>query len=234
MRIVEMNWMQVEEQIRRDDRVVLPLGSVEQHGYLSLGVDALLAERVAVEAAEPLGVPVYPAQPYGLAPYFRDFPGSMSLRVETYVRLIRDLLNSLYGTGFRRILLVNGHGGNSPAGALAGEWMADHTDGRVRFYNWWNAPATTAAVRSFDPSYSHASWMENFPWTRLAGVGLPDGEKRMTDPVRLGLLRPDEVRSVLGDGNYGGRYQRPDEEMLEIWRTGVEETRAALEGPWSD
>src|SRR5919201_13347 len=56
MHIRGLNWMQVEEYLTRDDRVVLPLGSTEQHGYLSLETDNILAERVSVEAAEPLGV----------------------------------------------------------------------------------------------------------------------------------------------------------------------------------
>jgi creatinine amidohydrolase len=76
--------------------------------------------------------------------------------------------------------------------------------------------------------------MENFPWTRLVNVAMPDIEKPMTDPLRLGLLTPREVRAYLVDGNYGGRYQRPDAEMLTIWAEGVAETRAAIEGPWED
>lgn len=232
MRIAEMNWMQVEEYLRRDDRVAVPLGSVEQHGYLSLAVDAILSERVAVEAADPLGVPVYPAQPYGVTPYFRGFPGSVTLRVSTYIAVIRDILDGLHEAGFRRILLVNGHGGNAPAGTIATEWMADHAGTRVRFHNWWNAPRTIQKVISYDRDFSHASWMENFPWTRLPGIAVPDGRKDMTDGVRMGTMHPREVRTYLGDGNYGGRYVRPDEEMLEIWRCGVEETREALEGPW--
>ena len=56
MRIRECNWMQVEEYLERDDRIVVPLGSTEQHGYLSLETDNVLAERVSAEAAEPLGV----------------------------------------------------------------------------------------------------------------------------------------------------------------------------------
>lgn len=233
MRIVDMNWMQVADYLRRDDRVAVPLGSIEQHGYLSLGVDQILSERVSVEAAEPLGVPVYPALPYGVTPYFRAFPGSVTLRVSTYIAVIRDILDGLSEAGFRRILLVNGHGGNAPAGALATEWMADNAGTQVRFYNWWNAPRTIERVKSFDPDYSHASWMENFPWTRLADVAVPDGKKAMADHLRMSMMHPKEVREYLGDGNYGGRYQRSDEELLEIWRTGVEETRAALEGPWS-
>ena len=60
MRIADMNWMQVEDYLKRNDRCVLPLGSTEQHAQLSLCVDAILSERVSIEAAEPLGVPVYP------------------------------------------------------------------------------------------------------------------------------------------------------------------------------
>ena len=56
MRITDMNWMQVEEYLKQDDRAVLPLGSTEQHAYLSLGVDSILASRVAEDAAAPLAV----------------------------------------------------------------------------------------------------------------------------------------------------------------------------------
>ena len=157
MRVHDMNWMQVEEYLRSDDRVVLPLGSTEQHGHLSLGVDVILSERVSAEAAEPLGVPVMPSLPYGLTPYFAAYPGSPSLRVGTYVAVVRDLLDTLYGQGFRRILIVNGHGGNSPAAGLAPEFMADRPDAQVVFHNWWNGPRTWAVVQSIDSDASHAS-----------------------------------------------------------------------------
>src|SRR3954451_5273226 len=119
MRIFERNWMQMEQYLERDDRIVLPLGSTEQHGYLSLGTDNILAERVSLEAAEPLGVPVLAVLPYGLTPAFAAFPGSPSIRLETFAALLRDLLDSLYGQGFRRFLLVNGHGGHTPGGSPA-------------------------------------------------------------------------------------------------------------------
>src|SRR2546430_12898822 len=128
MRIRDLNWMQVEESLARDDRVVVPVGSTEQHGYLSLETDNIIAERVSAEAAEPLGVLVLPVLPYGLTPSFAAFPGSPSLRLETFVAVLRDLLDSLYGQGFRRFLLVNGHGGNVPAGSLAREGTAAHPE----------------------------------------------------------------------------------------------------------
>src|SRR3979411_2200657 len=86
-----MNWMAVEAYLQRDDRAVVPLGSTEQHAYLSLATDAILAERVAVEAAEPLGIPVFPALSYGITPYFLAFPGSVSLRISTYVAVLRPV-----------------------------------------------------------------------------------------------------------------------------------------------
>src|SRR5262245_5164866 len=122
MRITEMHWQQVADYLDSDDRAVLALGSTEQHAYLSLSVDSILSERVASEAAAPLGVPVFPVLAYGVTPYFRSFPGTLSLRVATYVQVIRDLLDGLAEHGFRRILLVNGHGGNMPAQSLAAEW----------------------------------------------------------------------------------------------------------------
>src|ERR1039458_4876817 len=65
-----MNWMQVEAYLQHDDRAVLPLGSTEQHSHLRLTVDCILPERVAADAAEPLGVPVFPVVAYGVTPYF--------------------------------------------------------------------------------------------------------------------------------------------------------------------
>jgi creatinine amidohydrolase len=232
MRISDMNWQQVEAYLAHDDRAVLPLGSTEQHAYLSLSVDSILSERVSVAAAEPLGVPVFPVLAYGITPAFRAYPGTLTLRVETYLRVVRELLDSLAASGFRRIVLVNGHGGNIPAQGLVGEWLADHPGLHVRFHNWWNAPRTWAKVQAIDPVASHASWMENFPWTRLADVAQPDQQKPMTDLDRLRQLGPAEARALLGDGNFGGRYQRPDADMQAIWDVAVAETRVVIDGPW--
>lgn len=233
MKIAEMNWMQLETYLKRDNRCVLPLGSTEQHGYLSLSVDSILSERVGLEAAEPLGIPVFPVQPYGITPYFRAYPGSITLRVSTYLSLVRDILDGLHEQGFRRILVVNGHGGNSPAQGFVGEWMADHPDAQVMFHNWWNAPKTWAKVQEIDSQASHASWMENFPWTRLAHVESPKAQKPMSELSRLRLLGPKQLREYLGDGNYGGFYERPDADVLAIWQVAVEETRELLEKGWA-
>lgn len=232
MRIAQSNWMQVERYLASDDRCVLPIGSVEQHGYLSLATDALLSERVAAEAAEPLGVPVFPVLSYGFTPYFSAYPGTVSLKLATYVALVRDLIASLHGQGFRRVVVVNGHGGNAPAASVAAELMAEMPELQVKFHNWWNAPRTLAFVKALEPASSHASWMENLPWTRLTEVAMPATVKPPVDGQRYALLNPRQARDLVGDGNFGGSYARSDDEVLKMWAIAVEETRELIEGPW--
>lgn len=228
MRIADMDWRMVDDWTCADDRCVLPLGSVEQHAGLSLATDAILAERVAVEAAEPTGVPVFPVQAFGVSPYFQAFPGSITLRVETYGALMRDVLDSLKRGGFRRILVVNGHGGNAPGAAVAREWLMDNPDCRVRWHDWWRAPRTWEKVMATDPVAGHGGWMENFPWTRLATTPT-EGAKASVDLTRLATLAPFEARTLLEDGSFGGAVARDDAEMRAIWAVAVEETRALLE-----
>ena len=234
MRLFDANWMQIESYLRRDDRIVLPTGSTEQHGFLSLGTDAILAERVAQEAAEPLGIPVLPALPFGMAPYFAAYPGSMSLRITTYIEVLRDLLDGLAGQGFRRIAIVNGHGGNAPVSGFIREWICQPRPERVQvlFHSWYNAPRTAAAASQFDRDQMHGGWVENFAWTRVAGAQPPSQPAPVVQP-RIGGLNPAAVRAAAPDGVLGGAYARPDEDMQVVWDAGVAEVRALLEDGWT-
>ena len=232
MQVAAMNWMQVEAALKKDDRCVLPVGSVEQHGYLSLATDAVLAERVALAAAEPLGVPVFPALAYGYTPSFTAYPGTVTLSLDTYLAVMRDLLQSLLRQGFRRIVVVNGHGGNAPAAGVAGELMSHWPDLQLKFHNWWNAPRTWACVQALDTDSSHASWMESLPWTRVPGVTVPAGRKAPVNSLLASLLDPPRLRALVGDGNFGGAYERPDADVMRMWSIAVEETRELIEGPW--
>lgn len=232
MNISNMNWMQVEEYLKTDDRCLLPLGSTEQHAYLSLSVDAILSSKLANDVAEPLGMPVYPVMPFGLAQQWVAFPGTVTLRIETYLAVIRDVLDSIRRAGFRRILIVNGHGGNSPGMGMVKEWMMDNADSQVKWHNWWNAPKTWEKVQEIDPNGSHASWMENFPWTRLEGIELPDHQKPMANMSKMAVLNSQGTRDYLVDGNMGGLYQRADDEMLALWEVAIAETTALIEEGW--
>ncbi|MET3807092.1 creatinine amidohydrolase [Nakamurella sp. UYEF19] len=235
MRLFDFNWQQVQDYLQHDDRVVLPIGSTEQHGLLSLGTDAILAERVAVEAAEPLGLPVLPVLPFGMAPYFSAFPGSLTLRMTTYVAVVRDLLDTLSGQGFRRIAVVNGHGGNAPVLGAIREWVSEPRDHRMQvvFTSWYAAPKVAALAESHEADPTHGGWFENFPWTRLPGVAMPEGPKPHTSRDLVAQSSAADLRELLGDGSFGGSYELPDEIMTEIWRTGVAEVRELLETGWA-
>jgi creatinine amidohydrolase len=231
MRIADLNWSQVERLLEKEDRAVLPVGSTEQHAYLSLATDNILADRVAAEAAEPLGVPVFPAVHYGLTPGFMAYPGTVTLSPGTFDALLRDVIGGIHGHGFKRVMVLNGHGGNRPAWEGLKQW-ADARSLKLLIHDWWAGPKFLAKVRSFDTVASHASWMENFPWTRLPAVALPRVGKPLIDFDHLKSLDPAGARAYLEDGSFGGRYQRPDDELYAIWRAGVEETRELLETGW--
>ncbi len=235
MRLFDANWQQVDAYLDSDDRVVLPIGSTEQHGFLSLGTDAILAERVALEAAEPLGIPVLPVLPFGMAPYFSAFPGSLTLRLSTYVAVVRDLLDTLSEQGFRRIAIVNGHGGNAPVTGAIREWLAQDHGARMQvvFSSWYAAPKVAALAASFEDSPTHGGWFENFPWTRLAGVGMPTEAKAHVPPDVVAQATPADLRELTGDGSFGGSYALSDEIMDQIWQTGVLEVRELLQSGWA-
>jgi len=103
---------------------------------------------------------------------------------------------------------------------------------RAASYISWNAPRAWAPEQAIDPVASHASWMESFSWTRLAGVAAPEGAKPPIDPAAIAGRHAASIRGLLGDGVFAGRHHRGDEEMEAIWRVAVEETRALLEHGW--
>ena len=108
--IHELKSPEVQTYLEKDDVVLLPIGSTEQHGkHLPLMTDAAQAVAVAEGVAERTGVLVAPPLWYGWSPFHLCYPGSFSLRPETLASVVEDVVNSLVHGGFKRVIIVSGH-----------------------------------------------------------------------------------------------------------------------------
>jgi creatinine amidohydrolase len=160
------------------------------------------------------------------------YPGTVTVSPTTYERLLTEVLGSLRRHGLRRIAIVNGHGGNTPARPSAEAWARRRKGVELRWHDWWKAPRTRSAIDAIDPEASHASWMESFPWTRVPGAKPSSEHKPRVDLSDVSDISPAKFRELIGDGSFGGYYERPDDEMRAIWQIAVEETRAVLSDGW--
>ncbi len=224
MRYEDLNWMDVEGYLEKDDRVMVVLGACEQHAYLSLLTDVRIPQALADAAAQQTGVMVAPAVPFGASPYFLDYPGTLSIRLETLFALVEDLVGSLYRQGFRKILFLNGHGGNTPVKTRLQELVNEYPDLRLRWYAWWLADSVqqVAAAHSLEPS--HANWLEAFPFTRL--VEMPSEPKPF--PRSDDLLDAAQFRALFGDGSFGGPYLAPDAVMDALFSAALQDVLRLL------
>ena len=224
MRFDELNWFDVENYLKREDRLILILGATEQHGYLSLLSDVRIPQALADAASQQTGVLIAPPLNCGCSHYFLAYPGTLSLRVSTLLDLTEDLVRSAYRHGFRRLLVLNGHGGNAPARGRLYE-LADVLPGlRLAWYEWWLANSVGEVARRHGLKPYHASWLEAFAFTQVCD--LPEGEKQ---PPRVpGLMGADEARQIYGDGVFGGPYRAAPEVMQEIFDAALQDVLQLL------
>lgn len=133
---------QVAAYLKKDQRIILPIGSTEQHGPVPItGIDHISATGIAYAVSQLTGVLCAPPLNYGMAMHHLGFPGTMALRPTTYINLICDLVSSLKRHGFRQLVIINGHGGNKGPflNALA-ERGDEFADMDFSFINWWVMP----------------------------------------------------------------------------------------------
>ena len=109
-RLEENSWKELSEKQKACDVVIIPVGSIEQHGYhLPLGTDSYVAQGLAEEAAAKAGVVVTPPIWFGWCPHHMALPGSVSVRAEVLIEYLYDIIESLHAHGFRKFVLLNGH-----------------------------------------------------------------------------------------------------------------------------
>lgn len=222
MLLHDLNWMDVERYLERDNRIILLTGATEQHGYLSLLTDVLIPTRIALAAAKREGVLIAPPFNFGVSQAFIDFPGTISVSAATFDALLNDVFESLMMQGFRRFFILNGHKGNQLPARLADLDQEGLT--RIAWFDWWQSSAVSAFEREFGLQVDHGNWSENFSFTRVA-----ESPTDAKPPVNLDLLAEGvPSREVLGDGSFGGDYQIDDGVMRLLFDRIVEDVVAQL------
>ena len=225
MRLEDLNWMDVERYLEQDDRLILILGACEQHGYLSLLTDIRIPQVLADSASKQAGVLVAPPLNFGISPYFLDYPGTLSFSAKTMLSAVEDIVRSAYRQGFRRILILNGHGGNSPIRIHLNEVNNDLPDLQMNWYDWWTSHSIEAVAQKHNIKPAHANWLEAFSFTIVSE--LPE-ESKTPPRVPSAVMDAKTTREVYGDGSFGGPYRVDDGIMQEILDAALEDVLLLL------
>ncbi len=236
MRLDQSTWQEVEAYLEGSRGIILPIGSTEQHGPTGLiGTDALCADLVARAVGEKASAMVAPPLNFGMAQHHMAFAGSMTLRPETMLAVLVDLLTSLAIHGFERCLIVNGHGGNMATIMTAISemnarsslgWPGSGSGLRCRLRNWWSPkPVMTLQEEIFgDRDGSHATAAE----IALTQFAFPDSIKSAPldpalAPKSSGFTDAADFRRRYPDGRVGSDPSLSSPEHGErLYHTAVE------------
>ncbi len=145
MQLSLMTWPELDERLAQGTCVMLPTGSIEQHGPMGLvGTDTICANQIALAAADLCDGIVAPPLAYTPAPFNTQFPGTVSISEALFRETLKQVCEGLLAQGFRGVFIVNGHGANlEPARDVAGTLPS----GRVQIQSWWD-PAQVAEMRN--------------------------------------------------------------------------------------
>ncbi len=197
----ELRRTEFEEAVKADAIVIIPVAATEQHGeHLPVNTDASACFTIAQRAAQAIeGFPVLvlPVIWTGYSPQHMTYPGTITLKYHTFVELLTEVAVSVYAQGFRKILFLNGHGGNaSVIDTMLGMKLATEEGVSSSIgYTWWNIPQASEEIQKVSP-----------------GKGRIDHSGERETSIQL-YLQPELVdksaaiwaRGVLGDPSLGTR-----------------------------
>lgn len=156
-------WLEIKDLVRKQPVVVLPVGSTEDHGHhLPLDVDTFLVSSVCDGAARliPDEALLLPELPYGFEDHHMDFPGTITIRDDHLLDFVLDITRSVAHHGFRKILIVNGHGSNATILETAARRTVIETDVHCGMLNWWSMAQATLWDIGASDLQSHADEIE--------------------------------------------------------------------------
>jgi creatinine amidohydrolase len=201
--LARLTWPEAKEALEHARLGLVPVGSCEQHGpHLALDTDIAIAAAFARRLADDLGelAILCPPLGYGLSEHHLGFPGTLTLRPDTFVGFLSDVIESLVHWGIRRVLVVNGHGGNVDAIRLAARTARRKHGALVAAVMWAQLAAAEVARHARSERYGHACEIETSVAMVLAPASLH--ADRIAEP------RPVKGSSPLTDPP-GARVDRP-------------------------
>lgn len=200
MRLDHCTWEEVEAYLKTSDGVILPAGSIEQHGPIGLiGTDAFCAESIAVGAGERCAAMVAPTLAYAPAPFNMSFPGTLSLRLETYQAMAGDILSGLAHHGFGHIYVLNAHGANlDPLRAVA----ETINPARIQIRSWWDFEPVNNLRREL---YGEWEGMHATP----SEVAITQATHRVVEHEQL--EPPEKLSAAFIKAHAGDRHGPPEE-----------------------
>ena len=166
-----LTWAEMNDAITMQKLVILPTGSTEQHGrHLPLDVDVFLAESVCLEVGRraPDRVLVLPPIAYGLNMHHIDFPGTIHIEPEVFIAFCLNITKSVAYHGFEKILLVNGHGSNTPLIDLIARKTVLATSSLCAAVNYIGLALEAFARVQDTPVVAHADEFETSLYLHLA------------------------------------------------------------------
>ena len=114
MFLAKMNYLEVEEYLKKSDTIVIPVGSLENHGkHMPLGTDTMIPDKIAELLDAKSDLLIAPTINYGATDDLVGFAGTVSIGTEGLIALLRTICDQLYRYGFRHFMILNGHGGNT-------------------------------------------------------------------------------------------------------------------------
>ena len=222
----DLTWKEVAGYLEHHDIAIVPVGAVEQHGPAGpLGVDSYVAITLAEDTAQRTGVLCTPPVWFGDSSHHSGFPGTISIRTETQILLMRDICRSLVKHGFRKIVLVNGHKGSNLPGLISS----------VRGLHEDEAPQAIFAVA--DPLHLARSAAPRIKDTREHHAGeleLSHVHHRFPGLIRTDRLTEQSVdfQEVFG-GFVGDDLFGPAPDGVEIMWSGAEQRQFTPSGSFS-
>ena len=204
-RYAEMTWPEIRDAAAADRVVVVPIGTLEDHGrHLPIDTDVRIIDAICEQAceAEAKTSLLLPPVWHGYSPHHMDFPGPITIRYDIFVEYLLGITRSLAAHGFRRIILANGHGSNAPLVDMAARLtIIEHADVICCSYFYLTTPAGLKAIESIRES--------PFP----GGIGHAcELETSIYLALRPGLVQMDKAVRDLS--------QRPSEHFYQDWVSG--------------